>query len=77
MTINGPTRIITINDRHVTVPENATGRDIKWHAARQGIGVEAVDQLQGHNCNGSNQVIGDADVPWHHNFTAVSIFDNA
>ena len=70
-------RVVMVNDRAVVIPKRATGREIKWAAMRQGVHVTLRDQLQGRNCNGSNAVIGDNEVPWQHGYDTISIYDNA
>ena len=78
-------KYVMVNDNPVRVDDKPTGKDIKAAAIRD----RAVDtygplpayafqfQLLGHNCNGSNIVIGDDDPPWHCDFTMVEITDNA
>lgn len=63
----------------VLVDNDADGGRIKREAKTQGIVPKDADPglLTGHNCNGSATVIGDNDVPWQHDFSLSSIFDNA
>ena len=61
----------------IGVTPDATGHEIKQRAIDEGLPIELSWQLQGHNCNGSNLVIGNTDRPWHDQFSVVAIYDNA
>lgn len=61
----------------VLVSDEATGGEIKREAKRQGLTCEEHWQLQGHNANGANFVIGEDDVTGHHDFTLIDTRDNA
>ena len=75
------TRSVTLysglTEREIVVSQDATGLEIKQAALEAGLPMELSWQLQGHNRNGSNLVVGDSDVPWHDQFTVVTIYDNA
>ena len=71
---------------YVLVADEADGADIKYSAIRQGIvqgeivdGLANTDafQLCGHSANGSQSVIGEYEVPWQHDFSMTSVYDNA
>lgn len=66
-----------IGEVRVSVPPRADGLAIKRAAKSAGLGVELWHQLQGHNANGSNSIIGDRDIPWQNDFTVIEIADNA
>ena len=74
------TRAVTMFARHmeqrIIVPHEATGQVIKQCAINQGFPMLPSWQLQGHNCNGSNRIIEDGDVPWHDTFTVVETYSN-
>ena len=70
-------KTVTVNDESVTVPNTPSGLDIVRCAMEHGVIPKRNWCLQGHNCNGSNSVIGLSDYPWQEQFTAINIHDNA
>ena len=60
----------------VTVSTDATGWGIKNAAFAAGLPMMMNWQLQGHNRNGTNSVIGNKDRPWQDVFDVVTIDDN-
>ena len=66
-----------IQSVNIRIPSHAPGSLVKETAIKAGLPIEREWQLQGHNANGSNRVIGDSDVPWQSVFTVIPINDNA
>ena len=71
-------KYVRVNDEFVTVSDSANGREIinsyLWVERK---GFDGAVQLQGHNCNGSNRVIGPDDFPWQSDYTLIPANDNA